>query len=88
MLQPKDIFAALELDFKQQRKNVLTTQLITQKENDLEAPVHKLYPEINTFFSELNQYGKHCYDRLGSSIYLSFTDKIQQKCCKYLERKI
>lgn len=76
----KDIFAALELDFKQcNANNVSTTQLITQKENDLEAPVRKLYPEINTVFSELNQYGKATMTGSGSSIYLSFTDKNSAK---------
>ena len=55
----KDVFAALELDFEQcNTKNILTTQLISQKENDLEAAVRKIYPQINDIFSELNQYGK------------------------------
>lgn len=76
----KDVFAALELDFEQcNTKSILTTQLISQKENDLEAAVRKIYPQINDIFSELNQYGKAVMTGSGSSIYLSFADKNSAK---------
>ena len=72
----KDVFAALELDFSLcNAENISTAQLITEKENDLEAAVRKTYPQMNTIFSELNQYGKAVMTGSGSSIYLSFTDK-------------
>ncbi len=72
----KDIFAALELDFNLcNAENISTARLITEKENDLEAAVRKTYPQMNTIFSELNQYGKAVMTGSGSSIYLSFTDK-------------
>lgn len=72
----KDIFAALDLNLNLSKaKNISTAQLITEKENDLEAAVRKIYPQINTIFSELDQYGKAVMTGSGSSIYLSFTDK-------------
>lgn len=72
----KDIFAALDLNFNLcKAENISTAQLITEKENDLEAAVRKIYPQINTIFSELDQYGKAVMTGSGSSIYLSFTDK-------------
>lgn len=72
----KDIFAALDLNFNLRKaENISTAQLITEKENDLEAAVRKIYPQINTIFSELDQYGKAVMTGSGSSIYLSFTDK-------------
>lgn len=72
----KDIFAALDLNLNLSKaKNISTAQLITEKENDLEAAVRKIYPQINMIFSELDQYGKAVMTGSGSSIYLSFTDK-------------
>ncbi len=72
----KDVFTALEFNFEQDNaEKISIEQLITEKNNDLEAAVCKLYPQINNIFSELNQYGKAVMTGSGSSIYLSFTDK-------------
>ncbi len=72
----KDVFTALEFNFEQDNaEKISIEQLITEKNNDLEAAVRKLYPQINGIFSELNQYGKAVMTGSGSSIYLSFPDK-------------
>jgi 4-diphosphocytidyl-2-C-methyl-D-erythritol kinase len=76
----KNIFSALELNFGQINADSITIeQLISEKTNDLEVIVKKIHPQINSIFSELNQYGNAVMTGSGSCVYISFTDKAQAK---------
>lgn len=76
----KDIFTHLQIDFDNLDASKITIeQLLHEKTNDLEKVVKKLYPQINTVFHNLNQYGNAVMTGSGSCIYLTFTDKNDAK---------
>jgi len=76
----KDVFNNLKLDFTNiQPDHVNMDFLLTTRENDLEQVVKSLYPQINSIFSELAQYGTPVMTGSGSAIYLTFTDKNSAK---------
>lgn len=76
----REIFTNLEIDFSDINEEEITIDgLINTKDNDLESVVKKIYPQINTVFSELNQYGNAVMTGSGSAIYLTFNDKTSAK---------
>ncbi len=76
----KLIFENLDLNLNQINAAQYTADyLINGRENDLEMVIRKLFPETNSIFSELQQYGTPALTGSGSCIYLCYSDKNSAK---------
>ena len=76
----REVFSNLAADFSFSiAEKISLEELISKKENDLTPAVKKIFPQINTIFSELEQYGNPIMTGSGSAIYLAFDDKNSAK---------
>ncbi|RTK93830.1 MAG: 4-(cytidine 5'-diphospho)-2-C-methyl-D-erythritol kinase [Neisseriaceae bacterium] len=90
-ISTKDVFTSLNIAQNNcdTKNNISISELITQRENDLEKVARSIYPDLEQLFSELNNYknefGIPVMTGSGSCVYFTFHDK---KDAEHLANKL